>query len=136
VFVSLNKNKLHSLIVSFSICRMSSIKKHASGSEKRRKKKHIDEFNALQRGDIHKFFQPRVPSRNIEEQHVDELEIVVWEQHERGTSQENIDINNNVSGHANPPVAESICADEQPFFLSIFMILEIGVAFFCEKKLR
>jgi hypothetical protein len=53
----------------------------------------------------------------------------------RGTSQENIDINNNVSGHANPPVAESICADEQPFFVLIFMILEIGIVFICKKKL-
>jgi hypothetical protein len=56
VFVSLNKNKLQSLIVSFSICRMSSIRKYASGSEKRRKKKHIEEFNALKRGAIHNFF--------------------------------------------------------------------------------
>jgi hypothetical protein len=40
-----------------------------------------------------------VPSRNIEE-----LVIVVWEQQDREISQENVDINNNVSGHENPPM--------------------------------
>jgi hypothetical protein len=69
-----------------------------------------------------------VPSRNIEEQ---ELAIVVWKQPGERISQENIDTNNNVSGHENPigvePESASACVDEQPFFLSIFMILEIGI---------
>jgi hypothetical protein len=42
--------------------------------EKRKKGKHIEEFNASQRGAIYNFLQTRVPSRNIEEQ---ELAIVV-----------------------------------------------------------
>jgi hypothetical protein len=46
---------------------MSSTRKHASGSEKRRKRKHIEEFNASQRGAIHKFLQAKKPSRNNEE---------------------------------------------------------------------
>lgn len=69
-----------------------------------------------------------MPSRNIEEQ---ELAIVVWKQPGERISQENIDTNNNVSGHENPigvePESASACVDEQPFFLSIFMILEIGI---------
>jgi hypothetical protein len=93
-----------------------------------KKGKHIEEFNASQRGVIHKFLQTRVPSRNIEEQ---KLAIVVWEQPDERISQENIDTNNNVSGHENPigvePESASACVDEQPFFLSIFMILEIGI---------
>jgi hypothetical protein len=40
---------------------MSSTRKRVSGSQKRRKKKHIEEFNASQRGAIHKFFQTTVP---------------------------------------------------------------------------
>jgi hypothetical protein len=35
VLVSLNKNKLQSLIVSFSICRMSSIRKHVKDQRRR-----------------------------------------------------------------------------------------------------
>jgi hypothetical protein len=90
---------------------MSSTRKHASGSEKR-KMKHIEEFNASQRGAIHKFLQAKEPSRNNEE-----LAIVVWQQQDKGSSLENIDNNNNnVSGHENPPVAESSCVDEQSFF--------------------
>jgi hypothetical protein len=69
-----------------------------------------------QRGVIHKFLQTRVPSRNTEEQ---ELAIVVWEQPDERISQENIDTNNNVSGHENPigvePESTSACFDEQPF---------------------
>jgi hypothetical protein len=66
-----------------------------------------------------------VPSRNNEE-----MAIVVWEQQDRGTLEENIDVDNNVSvhDHKNSPIAKSVCVDdEQPFFLSIFMILEIGI---------
>ena len=96
---------------------MSSTRRHTSGSEKRKKRKHIEEFNASQRGAIHKFLQTRVPSRNIEEQ---ELAIVVWKQPGERISQENIDTNNNVSGHENPigvePESASACVDEQPFF--------------------
>lgn len=58
-----------------------------------------------------------MPSRNIEEQ---ELAIVVWKQPGERISQENIDTNNNVSGHENPigvePESASACVDEQPFF--------------------
>jgi hypothetical protein len=54
------------------------------------------------------------------------LSIVVWEQQDTRISQENIDINN-ISGHESPPITESACVDEQSFFLSIFMILEIGI---------
>jgi hypothetical protein len=88
-------------------------RKHASGGEKRRKRKRIEELNASQRGDIHKFFQTRVPSRNPEE-----LAIVVWKPLDGGISQENIDTNNNVSDHENPEVvqAESAHVDEGPFF--------------------
>jgi hypothetical protein len=88
-------------------------RKHASGGEKRRKRKRIEELNASQRGDIHKFFQTRVPSRNPEE-----LAIVVWKPLDGGISQENIDTNNNVSDHENPEVvqAESTHVDEEPFF--------------------
>jgi hypothetical protein len=66
-----------------------------------------------------------VPSRNNEE-----MAIVVWEQQDRGTLEENIDVDNNVSvhDHKNSSIAKSACVDdEQPFFLSIFMILEIGI---------
>ncbi|AQL03105.1 General transcription factor 2-related zinc finger protein [Zea mays] len=72
---------------------------------------------SLQRGAIHKFLHTRVPSRNIEEQ---KLVIVVWKQPGERISQENIDTNNNVSGHENPigvePESASACVDEQPFF--------------------
>jgi hypothetical protein len=104
---------------------MSPTRRHTSGSEKG---KHIEEINASQRGAIHKFLQTRVPSRNIEEK---ELAIVVWEQLDERISQENIDTNNSVNGHENPigvePESASACVDEQPFFLSIFMIIKIGI---------
>jgi hypothetical protein len=81
--------------------------------KKGEKKKHIEEFNASKRGVIHKFLWTTMPSRNNEE-----LTIVVYEQQNRETSEENFDINNNVSGHdhENPPIAESDCVDEQPLF--------------------
>jgi hypothetical protein len=45
------------------------------------------------------------------------LAIVVWQQQYTESSQENIgNNNNNVSGHENPPDAESSCVDEQQFF--------------------
>jgi hypothetical protein len=61
-------------------------------------------------------------SRNNEE-----LAIVVWQPQDGGISEENIDINNNDSGsdHENPVEYDSV--GEQPFFLLIFMILEIGI---------
>ncbi|KAK2630822.1 hypothetical protein QOZ80_UnG0724900 [Eleusine coracana subsp. coracana] len=90
---------------------MSSTRKHASGSEKRRKKKRIEEYNESQRGAIHKFLQTAEPPRNTE------LAIIVVEQPDGGASQENIDINNNESSHeSNPSVTEPASVDEQPFF--------------------
>jgi hypothetical protein len=88
------------------------IRKHLSGSEKRRKRKHIEKFNASQRGAIHKFVQPKVPStsRNNEE-----LAVVVWQPQDGGISEENIDINNNDSGsdHENP-AARDVLVEKGP----------------------
>ncbi|TVU40628.1 hypothetical protein EJB05_14097, partial [Eragrostis curvula] len=91
------------------------MRKHASGSEKRRKKRRRDEISEKQKGDIHKFFKSTAePSRNNEE-----WEMVVFEQRTDGPSQGNNNTNENgenASDRENSPVMESAADDEQPFF--------------------
>ena len=84
---------------------MSSSRKFASGSEKRRKKKHQDELIESQKGAMDRFIQKETPgpSRNTEE-----LAIVIVEQQDEGISQEHMNISdddNNVS-RENSPVTD------------------------------
>jgi len=84
---------------------MSSSRKFASGSEKRRKKKRQDELIESQKGAMDRFIQKKTPgpSRNTEE-----LAIVIVEQQDEGISQENMNISdadNNVS-RENSPVTD------------------------------
>ncbi|KAG2583658.1 hypothetical protein PVAP13_6KG198312 [Panicum virgatum] len=83
---------------------MSSSRKFASGSEKRRKKKRQDELIQSQIGAMDKFIQKKKPDplRNSEE-----LAIVIVEQQDEGISQERMNISdddNNVSRENSPVI--------------------------------
>ena len=98
-----------------------SSRKHASGSEKRKKKrKRVDELVESQKGAIDKFFKSNTSSSK----NLNELAIVVVEEQSNGNSEnqypteENIGTkgdDNNVSNHEH--IFNSFASvDEQPFF--------------------
>jgi hypothetical protein len=97
-----------------------SSRKYASGSEKRKKRKRVDELVESQKGAIDKFFKSNTSSSK----NPDELAIAVMEEQPNENSEdqcpteENIDTNgddNNVSDHEHI-FNSSASVDEQPFF--------------------
>jgi len=93
-----------------------SSRRHPSGSEKRKKRKRLDELTESQRGSIDKFFKPNTcASRNQ-----DEWAIVAVEEQtntnpeDQDPTDDNVGINtddNNVSNHV-----PSTSVDEEPIF--------------------
>ena len=97
-----------------------SSRKYASGSEKRKKRKRVDELVESQKGAIDKFFKSNTSSSK----NPDELAIAVMEEQPNENSEdqcpteENIDTNgddNNVSDQEHI-FNSSASVDEQPFF--------------------
>jgi len=94
-----------------------SSRRHPSGSEKRKKRKRLDELTESQRGSIDKFFKPNTSaSRNQ-----DEWAIVAVEEQtntnpeDQDPTDDNVGINtddNNVSNH----VPSTSVDDEEPIF--------------------
>jgi len=106
-------------------------KKHASGSEKRKKKRRIEEFKESQRGALDKFFKSNTSTTT----NPDEWAIVPVEEQtthpeeeDEGPVEDNVGIDtddNNVSDHEpifNSPTMESTRVDEEPVLLLICMI--------------
>jgi len=100
-------------------------KKHASGSEKRKKKRRIEEFKESQRGALDKFFKSNTSTTT----NPDEWAIVPVEEQtthpeeeDEGPVEDNVGIDtddNNVSDHEpifNSPTMESTRVDEEPVF--------------------
>nr|TKW03610.1 hypothetical protein SEVIR_7G052600v2 [Setaria viridis] len=86
-----------------------------TSSEKRKRKKHVDELIESQRGSIDKFFK----SSTTTSKNPDDLMIVVVEEQTNTIPEDNVGINtddNNVSDH------EHFASDEEPVFTSICMI--------------
>ena len=99
-----------------------SLRKYASGSEKRKKKARIDEFIQSQRGSMHKFLKNN-PNTSRDP---NELAIVVWKEptqiipEDEGPPDDNVGINmeeNNVSNDEhifNSNTTENSSLDEEP----------------------
>ncbi|XP_014660699.2 zinc finger MYM-type protein 5-like [Setaria italica] len=88
-----------------------SSKKHASGSEKRKRKKRVYELIESQRGSIDKFFK----SSTTTSRNPNDLMIVAVEEQTNTIPEDNVGINtddNNVSDH------EHFASDEEPVFTS------------------
>ena len=105
-----------------------SSRKYASGSEKRKKRKRIDELIESQRGSIDKFFKSNTSSSR----NPDELAIVAVEEdanvnlEDEGPTEDHVNINtddNNVSDHEhifNSSATESASFDEPVFTTNIY----------------
>ncbi|BAF30067.1 Os12g0565800, partial [Oryza sativa Japonica Group] len=98
-------------------------KKHASGSEKRKKKRRIEDLIQLQKGAINKFFKSNTStSRNPDEWAIVAVEEQTMHPEDQGPIEDNVGINtddNNVSDHEpifNSPTTESTRVDDEPIF--------------------
>jgi len=100
-------------------------KKHASGSEKRKKKRRIEEFKESQRGALDKFFKSNTSTTiNPDEWAIVPVEEQTThpEEEDEGPVEDNVGIDtddNNVSDHEpifNSPTMESTRVDEEPVF--------------------
>lgn len=98
-------------------------KKHASGSEKRKKKRRIEDLIQSQKGAINKFFKSNTStSRNPDEWAIVAVEEQTMHPEDQGPIEDNVGINtddNNVSDHEpifNSPTTESTRVDDEPIF--------------------
>ena len=114
-----------------------SLRKYASGSEKWKKRKRVDELIESQKGAMDKFLRSNTGSSRTS----DEWAIVAVEEQTNvndddqcpNPTEDNVDINeddNNVSGHENifnHLLQNLLVLMSNRFLLRIFMIQEIGI---------
>jgi hypothetical protein len=98
-------------------------KKHASGSEKRKKKRRIEDFKESQRGALDKFLKSNTSTTtNPDEWTIVPVEEQTMHVEDEGPIEDNVGIDtndNNVSDHEpvfNSPTMESTCVGEEPVF--------------------
>jgi hypothetical protein len=98
-------------------------KKHASGSEKRKKKRRIEALKESQRGSIHKFFKNNTnTTRNLDEWAIVAVEEQTTHPEDQSPIEDNVGIDtddNNMSDHEpifNSPTMKSTHVDEEPIF--------------------